>query len=92
MATYHAWRGEQDAGDYEDVKGFCKAASLAEIAKYNHVLTPGTYVGSAARTSDDEPLAEKMERLVGELSDQISASESLEAEIKKNLGALGYEF
>lgn len=92
VATYHAWRGEQDAGDYEDVKGFCKAAKLAEIAKYNHILTPGTYVGSATRKADDEPFEEKMERLVGELSEQLAASDILKAEIKKNLGALGYEF
>jgi type I restriction enzyme M protein len=39
--TYHAWRGEQDAGPYEDVPGFCKSATLEEIRKHGHVLTPG---------------------------------------------------
>ena len=39
--AYHAWRGEPDAGAYEDVPGFCKSASLEEIAKHNFVLTPG---------------------------------------------------
>ncbi|WP_375593392.1 class I SAM-dependent DNA methyltransferase [Algihabitans albus] len=92
VRTYHAWRGEADAGDYEDVKGFCKAATLEEIAKRNHVLTPGTYVGSAALKEDDEPFAEKMERLVGELSNQLAASDTLTGEIRKNLGALGHEF
>ena len=24
--TYHAWRGDKDAGNYEDVPGFCKSA------------------------------------------------------------------
>lgn len=90
VRTYHAWRGEQDAGAYQDVKGFCKAATLEEIAKYNHVLTPGTYVGSAAREADDEPFDDKMERLVAELSDQLAASDTLTKEIRKNLGALGY--
>jgi type I restriction enzyme M protein len=42
VRTYHAWRGEKDAGDFEDVKGFCKAAKLELIRKFNHVLTPGT--------------------------------------------------
>ena len=28
--TYHAWRGE-DAGDYQDVPGFCMAATLDQI-------------------------------------------------------------
>lgn len=91
VATYHAWRGEQNAGAYEDMKGFCKAAKLADIAKFNHVLTPGTYVGTAARKADDEPFEEKLPRLVGQLGEQIASSDALTAKIRKNLGALGYE-
>jgi type I restriction enzyme M protein len=60
------------------------------MRKYSHVLTPGTYVGSAARKTDDEPFEEKMERLVGELRDQLNTTETLKLEIQKNLGALGY--
>jgi type I restriction enzyme M protein len=26
--TYHAWRGDRDAGEYVDVPGFCKAATV----------------------------------------------------------------
>ena len=43
--TYHAWRGENDAGEYVDVPGYCKAASLDEVRKHGYVLTPGRYVG-----------------------------------------------
>lgn len=89
--TYHAWRGEQCAGGYADVKGFCKSATVEEIAKYKHVLTPGTYVGSTARKADDEPFDDKMARLVSELDDKIAASDKLTMEIRRNLGALGYE-
>lgn len=92
VSTYHAWRGEKDAGEYADIKGFCKAAKIEDIRKYSHVLTPGTYVGNAARKADTEPFDEKMERLVGQLSDQFAASDTLTTEIRKNLGALGYEF
>src|SRR5690606_5141343 len=37
--TYHAWRGEKDAGEYADVPGFCKSATLEEVRKHGHVLT-----------------------------------------------------
>ena len=46
--TYHAWRGDKGAGEYADVPGFCKAATLDEIRKHGHVLTPGRYVGAEA--------------------------------------------
>jgi type I restriction enzyme M protein len=29
--TYHAWRGEHDAGEYRDVPGFCKSATLEDL-------------------------------------------------------------
>jgi len=55
--TYHAWRGEMDAGAYADVPGFCKAATLEEIRAHSHVLTPGRYVGAADAEDDDVPFA-----------------------------------
>jgi type I restriction-modification system DNA methylase subunit len=57
--TYHAWRGDPDAGDYADVPGFSRAAKLHDIRKHGHVLTPGRYVGAAAVEEDDEPFDEK---------------------------------
>ncbi len=62
--TYHAWRGEKDAGEYADVPGFCKSATLEEIRKHGHVLTPGRYVGAPEQEDDGEPFEEKMKRLV----------------------------
>ncbi|HHU95027.1 MAG TPA: type I restriction-modification system subunit M [Alcaligenaceae bacterium] len=86
--VYHAWqRGE----GYEDVAGFCKSASLEEIAKHDFVLTPGRYVGAAEEEDDGEPFAEKMERLTSTLKEQFAESARLEDEIKKNLAGLGYE-
>ncbi len=34
--TYHAWRGEEGAGEYRDVPGFCKSATLDEIRQQRH--------------------------------------------------------
>jgi type I restriction enzyme M protein len=86
--AYHAWRGEPDAGAYEDVDGFCKSASMDEIAKHNYVLTPGRYVGAGAVEDDGEPFEEKFTRLMGELRGQFDEGRRLEKEIKDRLGAL----
>ena len=90
VSTYHAWRGEKGAGKYEDIAGFCKSASSAEIAAHGHVLTPGRYVGAEAVEDDGEPFKEKMGRLVGELHAQFAESAKLEQAIKANLKGLGY--
>ena len=91
VGTYHAWRGDKGAAKYEDVAGFCKSATLAEIASHGHVLTPGRYVGAAAQEADSEPFEEKMARLTTALGEQFKESARLEAEIRKNLAGLGYE-
>lgn len=85
---YHAWRGEKDAGKYEDVPGFCKAAKLEEVKGHGFVLTPGRYVGSEAVEDDDEPFEVKFPRLVAELESQFVESDKLTAQIRKNLKML----
>ena len=89
-ATYHAWRGEKDAGTYVDVPGFCKNASTDEIRKNGFVLTPGRYVGAEDVVDDGEPFEEKMGRLTARLGEQFRESERLEREISRNLAGLGY--
>lgn len=88
--TYHAWRGEPDAGQYADIPGFCKSATLEEIRKHVCVLTPGRYVGHADVQDDGEPFPDKMKRLADELSECFAESEGLQARIKANLEGLGY--
>jgi type I restriction enzyme M protein len=88
--TYHAWRGEQDAGEYRDVPGFCKSATLEEIRQHGHVLTPGRYVGAVVEDEDDEPFDEKMRRLTAQLRDQMAEARRLEEAIGRNLKELGY--
>jgi len=89
--TYHAWRGENDAGPYEEVPGFCKSAVLREIADHGHVLTPGRYVGPAETEDDDEPFEGKMKRLVARLGEQFAESAALDKAIRENLARLGYD-
>jgi type I restriction enzyme M protein len=88
--TYHAWRGEAGAGEYADVPGFCKSATLDEIRKHGHVLTPGRYVGAADVEDDGEPFAEKMLRLSALWREQRAAAAKLDAAIEGNLKSLGF--
>src|SRR5439155_15026820 len=68
--TYHAWRGDRDAGEYADVPGFSKAAKVDDVRKHGHVLTPGRYVGTETAEGDGEPFDEKISRLVATLRQQ----------------------
>jgi type I restriction enzyme M protein len=88
--AYHAWRGEAEAGEYEDLPGFCKSTTLEEIRKHGHVLTPGRYVGAEVQDDDDEPFDEKMKRLVATLREQQAESAKLDAAISANLRELGH--
>jgi type I restriction enzyme M protein len=88
--TYHAWRGEPGAGEYADVPGFCKSATLEDIRKHGHVLTPGRYVGAADVEDDGEPFEEKMARLSKLWREQRAAAAKLDAAIDANLKELGY--
>ncbi len=85
--TFHAW---QKGEGYQDEPGFCKSATLEEIAKNDHVLTPGRYVGAPPEEDDGEPFADKMARLTARLSEQFAESARLEEQIRKNLAGLGY--
>ena len=88
--TYHAWRGQDGAEEYADVPGFCKSATLEDIRKHGHVLTPGRYVGAAPREDDGEPFAEKMARLSAQWRQQQAEARRLDAEIEANLARLGF--
>lgn len=78
-------------GTLEDEKGFCSVATIQDIAKQDYVLTPGRYVGIEEQEDDGEQFDEKMTRLTSELSDMFERSHELEDEIRKKLGAIGYE-
>lgn len=87
--TYHNWRNKN--GEYQDVKGFSKAAKIEEVEKNGYVLTPGRYVGTDFEMEDDEEFEVKMQRLTTELSQQFKESKELENKIKENLKKIGFE-
>lgn len=79
------------AGSLEPVKGYCAVVCTADIAKQDYILTPGRYVGIEEQEDDGEPFDDKMKRLTSELSEMFKKSHELENEIRKKLGAIGYE-
>ena len=85
--TYHAWR---DGDGYEDEPGFCRSATLEEMRKHGHVLTPGRYVGAAPQEDDGEPFQEKMSRLTAQWREQQTEAQRLYAEIEANIARLGF--
>ncbi|GAA4473870.1 type I restriction-modification system subunit M [Gluconacetobacter asukensis] len=83
--AYHAWRGEGEAGAYEDVPGFCKSATLEEIQAHGYVLTPGRYVGAAEAEEDDVPFVERLSSFQAELDIHFQESDRLAAIIRRTL-------
>ncbi len=84
-ATYHAWREGQD---YEDVPGFCKAATIEEIKEHGFVLTPGRYVGAAEVEDDGVPFPERFAELQAKLETQFAEADTLTATIREKLATL----
>lgn len=85
--TLHAWQQDER---YEDIPGFCKSATLADVRGHDHVLTPGRYVGAEDAEDDGEPFAEKMARLTSTLQEQFAESARLESAIRENFARIGY--
>jgi len=91
--TYQNWRSKTTFEDYEDERGFCKAATTeGEIKEHEYIIVPGRYVGAPPLPDDGEPFEEKMKRLTSELGEHFTESRRLEDEIRKNLGDLGFDF
>ena len=78
-----------EARAYEDVPGFCKAATLEEIRAHDYVLTPGRYVGAADVEDDDVPFAERFAALEGEAGRAVREADKLTATIRGSLRELG---
>jgi len=98
--TYHVWRdltptlskGEGERPNYEDIAGFCKAATIDEVRQNNYVLMPGRYVGTEEEEIDLIPFEDKMKTLTDKLAEQFAQGEKLQQTIRENLKGIGYEF
>lgn len=70
--TYHAWRGEKDFGDYNDIPSFCKSVTLDEVEQRGFVLTPRRYVGVEKVEEEILPFTERFTNLKKQLLEQIT--------------------
>ena len=84
------WGEGEGEKPYTDIPGFCKSATLEEVRKHGHVLTPGRYVGAEAQEEDEEPFEDKMKRLVAQLREQQAEAAKLDEAITTNLKELGF--
>jgi type I restriction enzyme M protein len=87
-STYHNWRNAKPEEAYEDISGFCKSATINEIAIHDYVLTPGRYVGAADIEDDGEPIEDKLMRLRTQLLAEFDEADRLEEVIRTRLKGL----
>jgi len=81
-STYHNWRNPK--GEYKDIKGFCKAASIERVRELDYVLTPGRYVGLPDE-EDDFDFKERFTKLKTEFEEQLKEEAILNERISANL-------
>ena len=70
-------------GEYQDVLGLCKIATLSEIEEKNYSLTPGAYVGVAEAEDDGVDFHERMNEIHTELASLNKEANVLMSEIMK---------
>jgi len=87
--TYRQWRSKE--GAYEDIKGYCKSATIEDIRAHGHVLTPGRYVGIPDEVDDGIPFEEKIADLTATLKQQMEKEGELNEEIQKQLSKIGFD-
>ncbi|WP_342714119.1 class I SAM-dependent DNA methyltransferase [Bradyrhizobium sp. B039] len=89
-SAYHLWRAKPEAGlgEYQDIPGFCRSATLEEIRKHGHVLTPGRYVGAEDTEDDGVPFTERFAALKAQLSQLVNQARDKQTQIDNILGLI----
>ena len=83
-ARQHEWLTEKfGEGEYKDVLGLCKIATIQEIEEKNYSLTPGAYVGVAEAEDDGVDFHERMNEIHAELKRLNEEANVLMGEILK---------
>ncbi len=72
-----------EEGEYQDVLGLCKIATIQDIEEKNYSLTPGAYVGVAEQEDDGVDFHERMNEIHAELAQLNQEANVLMDEIQK---------
>lgn len=84
------WLTEKfDEGEYADIPGLCKVATLEEIEAKGYSLTPGAYVGVTSTEDDGVDFHERMAEIHQELRALQEESNRLMETISKNWEEMG---
>lgn len=87
--VYNKWKSKD--GNYEDIQGFCKSATIKEVEENNFVLTPGRYVGTEDIEDDGISFEDKVAMITENLKSHFEQSIELQERIKLNLKKVGIE-
>lgn len=75
-------------GQYTDVRGLCKVATLDEVRKQGYSLNPGRYVGVAEREADNFEFSERLREMNEELETLNTEARELDKRIAENVAKL----
>ena len=83
-AIVRRYRGEEGYGEYKDIKGRCKVATLDEVRANDYSLNPGRYVEIVEKEMDTADFDSKMKELMGEFSALTVEAHRLEKKIHQD--------
>lgn len=86
MAAQFVWLTDKfgESGEYNDIPGLCRIASIEEVEAKNFSLTPGAYTGAEEVTDDGIDFTARMKEIHAELEKLQSKSIEIFATIKEN--------
>lgn len=84
-ARQRKWLADKfgENGNYNDILGLCRIATIQEIEEKNYSLTPGAYVGVAEQEDDGVDFHERMAEIHSELAKLNSEANVLMDKIQK---------
>lgn len=87
-AVYRTFKRE---GRPEEVPGFCKVATVEEIAAHRYALTPGRYVGAAVEDDEDVGFEERFPILEQRLASQFLEARALMSKVERAMARIQHD-